>query len=308
MSRRLTTLAAVLALAMVSACATMPEDPEERAEAEAINDPLEPTNRVLYDVNMYLDDNIAAPVAEGYRDNFPDWFRNAVHNILANLQEPYTAGNDLLQGNTHAAADALGRFAINSTFGLFGSRDAVADSGGAKGHKTDLATTFAVWGVEEGPYLMLPFFGPSSLRDTSGKVAEFWAEPMGAVFSSQGLNVINNIQMGADTLDTRTQYLDPLKEIRRTSIDEYAAIRSLYRQTRDSAIANARNGQTQTRDTMPSAAAAATSAGAPASSAPAGAPAAAPAPAPAVAPTVTGVTSGTEGAKPSAVEFIETKH
>jgi len=232
-----------MSLVALAGCTTLPDDPEERAEIEALNDPLEPTNRAIYDVNMALDDAIMVPVAESYRSNLPDWFRDAVHNILTNLQEPYVAGNDLLQGNPRAAADSLGRFFVNSTFGLLGARDAVADSGGAKSHKTDIGVTLAVWGVEEGPYLMLPFFGPSNLRDGTGKVAEFWASPTGSVLSANGLDIINNVSTGADVLDTRTNLLDPLKDLRRSSLDEYAAIRSLYRQNRAAAIVSARQGQ-----------------------------------------------------------------
>ncbi|SEH43945.1 MlaA family lipoprotein [Magnetospirillum fulvum] len=240
---RVCSVVAAVSFALLSGCTTLPEDPDERAEIQSLNDPLEPTNRAIFDVNMALDDAIMVPVAESYRSNLPDWFRDAVHNILTNLQEPYVAGNDLLQGNTHAAADSLGRFFINSTFGLLGARDAVADSGGAKSHKTDIGVTLAVWGIEEGPYLMLPLFGPSNLRDGTGKVAEFWASPTGAVLSANGLDIVNNIQTGAEVLDTRTNLLDPLKDLRRSSLDDYAAIRSLYRQSREASIIAARQGQ-----------------------------------------------------------------
>lgn len=251
MRRRLLSVAAAMAVSMVSACATLPEDPEERAEAEAVNDPMEPTNRAIYDVNVFLDTNLAEPVAETYRDVMPDWLRQAIHNLLANMQEPYTAGNDLLQGNPAAAADALGRFFINSTFGLLGTQDVVAESGGAKRHSTDLGITFAVWGAEEGPYVMLPFLGPSNLRDGAGKVADYFADPMGRVFAAQGLGVVNSVNTGVDIVDTRTEHLDTLKEIRRTSIDEYAAIRSLYRQFRAGAVKAALNGQKDTRAPLP---------------------------------------------------------
>ncbi len=290
MLRRMVPLAAVVAMTLTAACAQLPTDPEERAEAEAVNDPLEPTNRVLYDVNMFLDDNVAAPVAEAYRDNFPEWFRTGVHNVLTNLEEPYVAGNDLLQGNVHAAADALGRFMINSTFGALGTRDAAVESGGPKGHKTDIGITLAVWGVEEGPYLMLPFFGPSNLRDGSGRVADYWADPAGVAFAAKGLGVLSSVQMGFDTLDNRTTYLDPLKEIRRTSIDEYAAIRSLYRQNRDATIAAARNGQSQARERPPEIAVPAAAKSATGQAGAAGA--AAPPP----------------GVQPDAVEFIDPKN
>lgn len=304
MRRRLLSVAAAMAVSLVSACATLPEDPEDRAEAEAVNDPLEPTNRAVYDVNMFLDGNVAEPVAQAYRDTAPDWFRLAIHNLLANLQEPYTAGNDLLQGNPAAAADALGRFFINSTFGMLGTQDVVAESGGAKRHKTDLGVTFAVWGAEEGPYLMLPFFGPSNLRDGAGRIADYFVEPTGQVFAAQGLSVIGDVNMGLDTLDTRTEHLDTLREIRRTSIDEYAAIRSLYRQFRAAAIQSSLNGQKDTRAPQPGQAGTASQPAA--SSAPAGS--APPAAVPAKTESGQGTATPKDSeAKPSAVEFVEPK-
>ncbi len=302
MRRRLLSVAAAMAVSMVSACATLPEDPEDRAEAEAVNDPLEPTNRAIYDVNMFLDSNVAEPVAQAYRDTAPDWLRQAIHNLLANLQEPYTAGNDLLQGNPAAAADALGRFFINSTFGMLGTQDVVAETGGAKRHKTDLGVTFAVWGVEEGPYLMLPFFGPSSLRDGTARVADYFVEPTGQVFAAQGLGMVNNVTMGVDIVDTRTEHLDTLKEIRRTSIDEYAAIRSLYRQFRAASLQASLNGQKDTRAPQPGQAGGTAPSPAPASaSGSSAAPAAAPPP---VAGHGTAMPKDDQ-VKPSAVEFVD---
>ena len=299
MLRRLAPLSALVAVTILAGCTTLPEDPEERAEALAVNDPLEPTNRAIFDVNMALDDAIMAPIAEGYRDNVPDWLRQAIHNFLINLEEPYVAGNDLLQGNPAAAADSLGRFMVNSTFGMLGLKDALAESGGPKSHQTDIGTTFGVWGFEEGPYLMLPFFGPSNLRDGAGRVADYWAHPTGAIMSTYGLDVFNYTQMGTEMVDTRTGLIDPMKELRRTSLEEYAAIRSLYRQTRDAAIATSLRGQRPAFEARSNA----SHDGKPAASTvPAAAPAAASsAPAPANAP----VGQGTKpDPAPSAVEFV----
>lgn len=292
MVRRSGILAAVAAGALLAACATLPTDPEERAEVEAMNDPLEPANRTIFDINMYLDEAVMEPVVEAYRDTFPDWFRQAVHNMLVNIEEPYVAGNDLLQGNIRAAADSLGRFMINSTFGFLGTRDAVADSGGPRSHQTDIGVTLAVWGFDEGPYLMLPILGPSNLRDGVGKVADYWAHPTGAVLSSYGLDAVNYAQTGSEVIDTRTQFIDPIREIRRTSLDQYAAIRSLYRQNRDSSIANARKGQppAQQAPSQQDAGAAATAQ-----------------PIPAATPADTGAGAPDLKAKPGAVEFIDKK-
>lgn len=234
--RDIVTVVLILASLSLASCASKPEDPEAQAEAEATNDPLEPANRAVFGMNMYLDRNVFGPVAEGYRDVAPDWLRQKVHNIISNLQEPYVAGNDLLQGNPDAAADSLGRFVVNSTFGLLGANDALAESGGPEGHTTDLGATMGVWGIDEGPYLMLPILGPSSLRDGTGRAAEIWANPSSAAFAAGGLGAVNAARFGVGALDTRTSRIDTLNEIHRTSLDEYATIRSLYRQTRSATV------------------------------------------------------------------------
>ena len=227
---------------MLSACAEVPTDPDERAEFDAQNDPLEPMNRAIFDVNMTLDDSVMVPVAKAYRDNTPPAVQSSLHNALNNLGQPYVAGNDLLQGDTHRAADSLGRFVINSTFGLLGLFDVVAESGGAKAHENDIGITLAVWGMGEGPYLMLPFLGPASMRDTVGRVADNWSSPAGAVFASQGLGWVNDLRFGTDIIDSRTRLLDPLDELKRNSIDLYAAVRSTYRQHRNSLITAGEDG------------------------------------------------------------------
>jgi phospholipid-binding lipoprotein MlaA len=236
-------LAVLFATTMLAACAAMPADPDERADFVEANDPLEPMNRAVFDMNMYLDDHVMAPVARTYRDETPEPVKASVHNVLTNLSEPYVAGNDLLQGNPQRAADSLGRFLINSTWGLFGLFDRVGDTGGPRAHENDIGVTLGVWGVDEGPYLMLPFVGPSNPRDTAGRVADLWASPASAVFAANGIGWISDAQFGVDLVDSRTQLLDPLDEVKRSSIDLYAAIRSLYRQRRAALVTGA--GQDQ---------------------------------------------------------------
>jgi phospholipid-binding lipoprotein MlaA len=238
MNRRFVALAMVAAASLLTACAEVPTDPDEKAEFNEINDPLEPMNRAVFDVNMFLDNNVMVPVATTYRDNTPERVQSGVHNVLVNMEAPYVAGNDLLQGNPRRAADALGRFVINSTFGVLGIFDVMGDEG-VKAHENDIGVTFGVWGMGEGPYLMLPLVGPSNPRDGAGRVADFWADPTSSVLSAKGLNMVNNVSFGADLVDSRTRLLDPLAEVKRSSIDLYAAIRSLYRQRRGSMIAGA---------------------------------------------------------------------
>ena len=224
------------ALLLSAGCAQVPTDPDQRAEYNEINDPLEPMNRKIFAVNMTLDNYLLEPVARAYRDDMPPRVQKCVHNVVGNLREPYVAGNEILQGRLSDAADDLGRFMINSTFGLGGLFDVIDPATGPKAHDSDIGVTLGVWGIGEGPYVMLPFFGPSNPRDTAGKVAEYWGDPVDATFSAYNIVWESYSRMGAATLDDRVQFLDPMDELKRNSLDLYAAIRSLYRQHRASQV------------------------------------------------------------------------
>lgn len=232
-------LAATLGLA---GCAQVPEDPDERAEFQALNDPLEPMNRQIFDLNMALDKAIMKPVATFYRDNIPEGARRGVHNVLNNMREPLIGTNDLLQGQPHRAADTFGRFAINSTFGLFGVFDVIAADGGPKYHGNDFGVTLAVWGLPEGPFLMIPFYGPSNPRDAAGKGIDWYIDPTD--YALQWYVVIEDARTAGDILDGRTQVLDQLDDVERNSLDFYSAIRSLSRQQREGQIRAAGGGTT----------------------------------------------------------------
>ena len=240
MRRRLVLGLAAAATLGLAGCAQVPNDPDERAEFEALNDPLEPMNRQIFDLNMALDKAIMKPVATFWRDNVPESARHGIHNILNNLREPLIGANDLLQGQPHRAADTFGRFAINSTFGLFGLFDVIAADGGAKYHGNDFGVTLAVWGCPEGPFLMVPFYGPSNPRDAAGKGVDWYIDPI-----DQGLQwyvTVEDARSGADILDGRTQVLDQLDDVERNSLDFYSAVRSLSRQQREGQIRTAGGG------------------------------------------------------------------
>lgn len=188
-TRRLPVVAAAAALLLLGACAQTPSNPEERAEFEQVNDPLEPLNRKVFAFNNYLDDHVMVPVAKTYKDVLPGAVQRGIHNALVNLNEPYVAGNEILQGRLSAAFNDLVRFVINSTFGVAGLWDLVADTGGPRANSSDLGITLGVWGIPEGPFLMLPFFGPSDPRDTVGLAADYWADPVDAVIEMPGGNM-----------------------------------------------------------------------------------------------------------------------
>lgn len=238
MRKNLARLCSVALLALTAACAQVPTDPEERAEYEAANDPMEPMNRAVLDFNLAVDKAVLRPVSVAYREVVPATARTGVHNAVNNLREPWVFVNDVLQGEHDRAAQAMVRFLINSTAGVLGLVDVVAENGGPRHHDEDFGQTLAVWGVGEGPYVMLPLLGPSNLRDASGLVVEHFADPVDVALNRNDLEWATWTRLGVGILDTRTQLLDPLDELERGSLDFYSAIRSVYRQRRASLIAN----------------------------------------------------------------------
>ena len=159
---------AFLAVALCSflgACATT-HQPAPYNEAE-INDPLESMNRATFAVNDALDTVIMEPVARGYRAVAPEPARKGVRNFLRNLRSPVNIANQLLQGDLEGAGNDLTRFAVNSLVGVGGLFD-VAGSEGYEYEREDFGQTLGKWGVDSGPYLVLPLLGPSSFRDATG--------------------------------------------------------------------------------------------------------------------------------------------
>lgn len=235
-------LLALLLTASLTACATLPDDPDDRAEVEAVNDPLEPMNRKVFDFNTAIDGAVLQPVARSYRTIVPEPVQLAVNNVLNNLRSPFILANDVLQANPKRAGETLVRFMINSSAGLLGIFDIVGATGGPAFHSSDLGQTLGVWGVGEGPYLMLPFFGPSNPRDTVGLGVEWVADPTDLAFARHGLNWATWSRMGGGIVNDRAGLLDPLDDLKRSSLDFYAAVRSVYRQQRTHEISQGKQG------------------------------------------------------------------
>jgi phospholipid-binding lipoprotein MlaA len=137
------------------------------------DDPWVKMNRGIYKFNDDIDRSVVKPVAQGYKKITPNWFRRAAGNFFANLDEPLTIANQLLQGKPLLFLQDTGRFLTNSTLGIGGLFD-VADSMHMPAHDEDFGQTLAVWGVPAGPYVTLPFFGPSTLRDAPSRIPEFF--------------------------------------------------------------------------------------------------------------------------------------
>lgn len=239
--RRLRRLVCVLLLVGMTACASTggPDD----SGAPKVSDPIEPVNRVFFQFNRAMDKMFLRPLTELYVAVVPGFIRAGIHTLLDTMKYPLVAVNDLLQGEVDRFGQSTARFVTNVVLG-FGFLDVAGDS--APGHDEDFGQTLAVWGIPSGPYLMIPFFGPSTLRDGIGQGAEIYAAPVSRVvdYASTGNTIplaFTFSRTGATAIDTRSQYLESFDELERTSLDFYATIRSLYIQKRRDEI---RNGKT----------------------------------------------------------------
>ena len=227
-------LVGLLVLGM-SGCATAPTDSAERAEYEKTNDPLEPTNRAVFEVNDFLYRMVFRPVTKAYQYVLPEFVRNRVASIVANMEEPVIFLNNLLQARVYDATETMGRFLTNTVLGAGGSFDVASDWGMYR-QQGDFGQTLHVWGFHEGPYVVLPFFGPSSVRATVGKVADMFASPwqyLVAMGSSETETYYSIASTGASGLVRMDRSMEALDSLREGSLDFYAQMRSVYRQHRN---------------------------------------------------------------------------
>jgi phospholipid-binding lipoprotein MlaA len=239
---RLSAIGLVVALAL-SACATpTADDPDARTELTAINDPWEPFNRAVFEFNRVLDRALLRPVAQVYRGVIPELGREMVKNFLDNLRSPVILVNDILQGEMNRASETGTRFLANTTVGLGGLFD-VTD---IEFHSEDFGQTLAVWGFEEGPYLVLPLLGPSPIRDTIGLIGDSFLDPVTWYTHRTDRHAISWVRYGMRAVDRRSRNIETLDEIERSAIDLYATVRSLYRQRRSDEVLNGRPPQSVT--------------------------------------------------------------
>ncbi len=242
--RRLIVLLA--ALTLVAGCASQPKpaadtwstnDNQDIEEIDEENDPLELLNRFTFSFNLALDTFIFRPGAATYRFLLPVEVRDSVRNALRNLSTPVVLANDLLQGELERAETTLVRFLVNSTVGLLGLFDVAADWGYPY-HDEDFGQTLAVHGVSEGFYLVLPIFGPSNPRDGIGMLVDTFLDPLTYVAHNNDAEEYLIARAGIAGIDLRSRNIEVLDDLKRDSIDFYARIRSLYRQSRANAISN----------------------------------------------------------------------
>ncbi|MBP0446692.1 VacJ family lipoprotein [Roseomonas sp. SSH11] len=218
-------LAATLSL---GACATRGTDGEL---ASTPGDPLEPINRDILDANLAVDDAVLRPVALGYREVVPEFARTGIRNALDNISEPRILANNLLQGRFLDAGHTTMRFFFNSTVGLGGLFDVATDFGIAR-RTGDFGQTLYSWGLDDGPYLMLPLAGPSNTRDTVGMVADGFMNPISWLLPFEA-NVARTVVGG---IDLREQNIEGLDQLRSGSLDFYARLRSVWQQRRNAEL------------------------------------------------------------------------
>ncbi|MEP7083937.1 MAG: VacJ family lipoprotein, partial [Betaproteobacteria bacterium] len=196
-----------------------------------VYDPLEPVNRVIFNVNDTLDRVIVRPVAQGYVNVVPRLVRTGVSNVFGNISDAFSAINNLLQGKREALGTDMGRVLINTTFGLGGIFD-IASEGNIEKHDEDFGQTLGYWGVGPGPYLVLPILGPSNIRDTAGLVVQGYLDPVNQVTPPE--NQWELIVLRA--LDTRARLLGAEDLVAGAALDKYTFIRSAYTQRRRSQV------------------------------------------------------------------------
>ena len=214
----------ILSLLLLSACATVPGGPTE-------GDPFESYNRAMFSFNEGLDQYILKPVTEGYDAILPSPVKTGVSNFFSNIGDIFVIINDILQFKFTQAVSDTSRFVVNSTVGLFGLFD-VATPMGLEKHNEDFGQTLAAWGVSSGPYVVLPIFGPRTLRGTGGFIVESAYDPIYKI--EQDDTRYATIALRA--IDTRYNLLKAGRIADQAALDKYSFVRDAYLQHRKNLV------------------------------------------------------------------------
>lgn len=207
----------------LAGCATSPDANPQ--------DPFEDFNRSFYNFNKALDEALVEPIGRGYNAVMPGPVNKGITNFFDNLRDVQSAINNLLQLKIGRAFSDVGRIAVNSTVGILGLID-VASNLNLPSYKEDFGQTLGVWGVGAGPYLVLPFFGPSSGRDGIGVVVDWYTDPLyflddtGTAWALRGLRLV----------DLRADLLNVSRVIEQAALDPYAFVRDAYLQRREGLV------------------------------------------------------------------------
>ena len=220
--QKILSLASIIALSLlITGCAGT-----QNRHTDPENDPWEGFNRKVYAFNDGMD-KVIRPIAVGYDKIMPDPFQRGVGNFFRNLDAPVTFVNQVLQGKFKQSGSSVGRFLINSTIGLFGFFD-VATKMGIPFYDEDIGQTFATWGYEDSRYLLLPIFGPSTLRDGVGRYTDSFYHPVG-IYAREQHQWWPFVVRG---IDTRARLLDQDAELEQ-AYDPYVLMRDVWLQNRE---------------------------------------------------------------------------
>jgi len=217
--RRAVHHAAALAVAatLVAGCATTP----------STVDPFEPMNRGFFEFHEAVDTAVFRPVVQAYTDVIPWPIRRMVSNFFNNIDDMISAANDVLQGDWDRLGNDLGRVTLNTGWGLGGLIDMASDLGIPRGNQ-DFGLTFGKWGFDQGPYLFIPLFGPTTVRDGAGWLTRLYVGPTGFISDVP----LRNSIYGVGYLDLRTQITEASKIVDTAALDRYTFIRNAYLQRR----------------------------------------------------------------------------
>jgi len=195
------------------------------------SDPFEGYNRAMYSFNDTADRTVLKPIAKAYDTVMPDPLSQGVSNIFSNLNEITVIINDLLQFKFAQALDDFGRFGLNTTVGFGGLFD-VAGHAGYEKNNEDFGQTLGAWGVDTGPYVVLPFFGPRTVRDTVGMVGDYYSDPITYIDD----NGTQNAFYATRIVDKRANLLKAEKVLDEAALDEYSYVRDAYLQQRQNLV------------------------------------------------------------------------
>ncbi|MCZ8531451.1 MlaA family lipoprotein [Alteromonas sp. PRIM-21] len=234
----------IIAAGFLGGCATndaQSQSQEAKSNTAVVDtsdprDPLEPVNREIWDFNWdVLDAYILRPITVTYVTVMPQPARTGLVNITDNLQEPANFLNNMFQGKVDDGLDSLARFLINTTVGLVGTFD-VASKIGIERKREQFGETLAVWGLDTGPFLMLPFLGPSDPRSFTGDYVDGFAFPMSLLEGS-----VNLARIGISVLETRAQLLDQEAQLEQ-SVDDYAFVKNAYFENLEFRVTDGKSG------------------------------------------------------------------
>ena len=223
-------IGAFVGFGLLSGCATQGE-----IEEGAIADPIEPANRMIFAINDTVDTFVLQPTAFVYKETVPVAIRDVVRNFLDWFSSPVIILNTALQGDWEGLERAASRFVANAP--MFGMIDN-ATGLGLERRPEDFGQTLAVWGVGDGPYIVLPLLGPSNLRDTAGIVADYFADPLNYVGDDDTMTRVQIARVAVTAVDFRAENFEAINDLKSTSVDYYARVRTIYKQRRDALIRN----------------------------------------------------------------------